>query len=184
MAPRFVPAPRSHGPGTPPRRPMGDFFALTERQRQARSEASAVFQQIRDVALRMTMARDTVVAAGGLTTARVILLERIALVEPRLCTVSEHARGLRLARQSVQRLVNVLARYDLIAFRRNPRHRRARLIALTDGGRRYLKLAAAFEADWLADVTGRCEKRAVEHACWILRALRERAGRPQPDYQG
>ena len=45
--------------------------------------------------------------------------------------VAEVARQLRLARQSVQRVADLLKQDGLVAYEANPRHRRAKLAALT-----------------------------------------------------
>ena len=135
------------GPGRRPR-----LLRLTHAEDTKRDEAAAVFDQIRDVALRMTVARDNVVAAAGLTVARVILLERIHRIEPQLWTIAEHARHLGRARQSVRRVALALERIGLIERRRNRGARTARLLALTDEGFDWLRNARFFEHEWIVDI--------------------------------
>lgn len=164
-------------PGARPR-----LLQLTDAQATQRDEAAAVFDQIRDVALRMTVARDNIVASAGLTVARVILLERIQRLEPQLWTVSEHARFLGRARQSVRRVALALENIGLIERRRKPHARSARLLAITELGFDWLRNARFFEHEWIAGVACHYAAREVQQACWMLRALRERTGTVKRDF--
>ena len=67
--------------------------------------------------------------------------------------VAEIARRLRLARQSVQRVADVLEREGLVAYEDNPRHRRAKLARLTPEGGRLLARIERAQHDW-ADRNG------------------------------
>ena len=67
--------------------------------------------------------------------------------------VAEIARRLRLTRQSVQRVADLLAREGLIAYEDNPRHRRAKLARLTPEGARILERITAAQRAW-ADRNG------------------------------
>ncbi len=165
------------GPGARPR-----LLQLTHAEGAKRDEAAAVFDHIRDVALRMTVARDNLVASAGLTVARVILLERIHRVEPDLWTIAEHARHLGRARQSVRRVALALERIGLIERRRKRGARTARLLALTDEGFDWLRNARFFEHAWIVGVACHYANRDVQQACWMLRALRERTGTLERDF--
>ena len=165
------------GPGARPR-----LLRLTDADDAKRDEAAAVFDHIRDVALRMNVARDNVVASAGLTVARVVLLERIHRVQPQLWTVSEHARHLGRARQSVRRVALALERMGLIERRRKRGARTARLLALTDEGFDWLRNARFFEHEWIVGIACHYAQRDVQQACWMLRALRERTGTVERDF--
>lgn len=67
--------------------------------------------------------------------------------------VAEIARRLRLTRQSVQRVADLLALEGLIAYEDNPRHRRAKLARLTPEGARVLERIGAAQRAW-ADRNG------------------------------
>jgi DNA-binding MarR family transcriptional regulator len=71
----------------------------------------------------------------GQTLARWLVLETL---EDGPKPVAEIARQLRLARQSVQRVADLLERDGLVAYEANPRHRRAKLARLTPEGRKVL----------------------------------------------
>jgi len=158
------------------------MLRLTRAEAARRDEAAAVFDLIRDTGLRMTVARDNVVAAAGLTVARVILLERIHCVLPQMWTIAEHARHLGRARQSVRRVALGLERFGLTERRRKHRARTARLLALTDEGFEWLCDAHFFEHEWIVGVVGHAAPRDVQQACWMLRALRERTGIVERDF--
>ncbi len=76
------------------------------------------------------------------------------MVEDDPHTVAETARTLGLARQSVQRVADVLQADGLVTFEDNPRHRRARLVTLTPSGRATLKAIQAVQRPW-ADALGK-----------------------------
>ena len=69
----------------------------------------------------------------------------LGVVEHGPATVAEVARVFGLARQSVQRTADALARDGLIAFEDNPRHQRAKLLRLTPAGSRALRKIQASE---------------------------------------
>ena len=93
-----------------------------------------------------TLARPT-----GQTTAR---WQVLAMVEDGPLTVAQIARTLGLARQSVQRVADALKEVGLVTYEDNPRHRRARLVTLTDEGRVTLRTIQAAQRPW-ADTLGR-----------------------------
>jgi len=70
--------------------------------------------------------------------------------------VSEIARrvGLGLARQSVQRVADVLVDRGWASYVDNPRHRRAKMLRPSDEGRRVVDVLAAHQHAW-ADAVGR-----------------------------
>jgi DNA-binding MarR family transcriptional regulator len=77
-------------------------------------------------------AAERIAAPAGLTAARWKVLGAV-LGEAR--TVAEIGRHMGLARQSVQRLADVLVHERLAAFHDNPAHRSAKLLAPTATGR-------------------------------------------------
>jgi len=114
---------------------------------------------------------DAVAATTGLSRARSACLQQIADVS---LTVADIATRLDLARQGVQRVADVLVGDGLAAYVENPRHRRAKLLTLTDAGRQALAAMDAAHHRWvshtapelaplrLSDLTDRL--RAVHHA--------------------
>ncbi len=80
---------------------------------------------------RFLDAADRLTEGSGLTAARWQVLGAV-LREP--LTVAAAARSMGLARQSVQRLADVLVEEGLCEFLPNPAHQRAKLLAPTDRG--------------------------------------------------
>ncbi len=76
----------------------------------------------------------------GVTSARWKILGAIFLAgEPQ--TVPQIARRMGLTRQAVQRLVDVMQKDGLLLFHKNPDHKRAKLIDISDLGKEiFLKL--------------------------------------------
>lgn len=81
----------------------------------------------------------------GQTLARWLVLETL---EDRPRPVAVVARRLRLARQSVQRVADVLEHDGFLAYEANPRHRRAKLARLTPSGRRVLGRIQREQREW------------------------------------
>jgi DNA-binding MarR family transcriptional regulator len=95
-------------------------------------------------------AAEAIAAPAGLTAARWKVLGAV-LDGPR--TVAEIGRHMGLARQSVQRLADVLVRERLASFRDNPAHRSAKLLAPTATGRAAITRLSARQARWANSVS-------------------------------
>src|SRR3954462_4674753 len=72
----------------------------------------------------------------------------LAAVENTPRTVSQIARSWSLARQSVQRVADLLERDGLVAYEDNPAHRRASLVRLTPEGRSALRRIQKAQRAW------------------------------------
>lgn len=81
----------------------------------------------------------------GQTLARWLVLETL---EDGPKPVAEIARRLRLTRQSVQRVADLLEGDGLTAYEANPRHRRAKLARLTPAGVRVLARIQRAQHEW------------------------------------
>ena len=93
---------------------------------------------------------DALAGPAGQTTARWRVL---AAVEDGPMTVAQIARAWSLARQSVQRVADVLERDGLVTYEENPAHRRAQLVRLTPRGRSALRRIRDAQREW-ADALG------------------------------
>lgn len=96
---------------------------------------------------RLLAAGDRLVAPIGLTSARWQVLGAIAMAG-RGAPVAHIARDMGLTRQSVQRVVDVLAAEGLVGFAANPYHRRAKLVVLTPSGRETYDAAILRHVGW------------------------------------
>jgi DNA-binding MarR family transcriptional regulator len=79
-----------------------------------------------------------------------------------------------LTRQGVQRIVNELAADGQVAFRRNPHHRRAKLVVLTDAGGRTYEAAMRLQGPWVEGLARGLGPRAIADATRTIEQLRLR----------
>src|SRR5215831_8532602 len=91
------------------RSPAGDAFSVL------------VIQVLR-LGGMLTAAGDDLAEPAGQTSAR---WQVLAAAENAPTTVAQIARALSLARQSVQRVADLLERDDLVVYQENPEHQRA-----------------------------------------------------------
>jgi len=75
--------------------------------------------------------------------------------------VSGIARDMGLARQSVQRIADLLVERGLASYRPNPAHRRAKLFEPTDKGRDAIAALAAAQHEWANAVAASVELDAL-----------------------
>jgi DNA-binding MarR family transcriptional regulator len=78
-----------------------------------------------------------------------------------------------LARQSVQRIADVLERDDLVLLENNPRHHRAKLLRLTPRGRAALKLVQDRQRPWANSLGARIGESSLQTAIELMRKVRE-----------
>ena len=90
-------------------------------------------------------------------------------------SVSQIARNMGLARQSVQRLVNELWADSFVVLADNPDHRRASLVSLTSMGRRVFRKIMERQVVWSEQILAAAElsERCIVEITSILRRLRE-----------
>jgi DNA-binding MarR family transcriptional regulator len=120
---------------------------------------------------RLLAAGDRLAAPTGLTSAR---WQVLGAVEAPPLTVAGIARAMGLARQSVQRIADLLAAEGIVAFRDNPAHRRARLVAPTRRGREMLDAVNRLQADWARHVSDGMTAGELDAAASVLRRIRAR----------
>lgn len=108
---------------------------------------------------------DSLAEPAGQTTARWRVLG--SLVNGPM-TVSQIAADWWLARQSVQRVADLLADDGLVAYEPNPGDRRAQLVRMTPKGRSALHRIRAAQRDWAIEVAGRIGKQDLRKANQIL----------------
>jgi DNA-binding MarR family transcriptional regulator len=165
---RTVPE-RQHAVKAPPppsRTPPGD--ALTN-----------LIAQVIQLMRLFTVAGEALARPAGQTLARWLVLESI---DPAPATVAQIARAMHLARQSVQRLADVLVRDGFAVYEDNPAHRRAKLLRPTPQGRSALRAVQAAQVAWsdrLGAELGMAELQQASAALErVLQALRDPALSP------
>lgn len=109
---------------------------------------SALFLDIFRANALLVASGDDLVAPLGLTSARWQVLGTVAMA-PTPQPVAHIARDMGLARQSVQRLVNELVDAGLVDLKDNPHHKRAKLICLSEAGRRSFDVIHKFQRPWV-----------------------------------
>jgi DNA-binding MarR family transcriptional regulator len=119
-------------PQPPSRTPAGDAF-------------TALISQVVQLIRLFSVAGEALAKPAGQTLARWLVLETI---DPAPATVAQIARTMHLARQSVQRLADVLVRDGFAVYEDNPAHRRAKLLRPTPDGRSALRTIQAAQAAW------------------------------------
>ncbi|HEY3953574.1 MAG TPA: MarR family winged helix-turn-helix transcriptional regulator [Streptosporangiaceae bacterium] len=114
-----------------------------------RSPAGEAFNDLLLLVLRLhgsfTAAGEALAKPAGQTLARWVILDQCRDTP---ATVSDIARRLRMARQSVQRIADLLVGDGLGAYQDNPHHQRAKLLELTAAGRSALYTIDAAQHTW------------------------------------
>jgi DNA-binding MarR family transcriptional regulator len=118
----------------------------------------------------LTAAGDALAKPAGQTSARWWVLGSLQAAP---ATVSQIARSLRLARQSVQRVADLLVREGLAGYEDNPRHRRAKLLALTELGRSRLQIIQANQRAWANTVGAELGDRKLSEVIEVLDRVAE-----------
>jgi DNA-binding MarR family transcriptional regulator len=121
-------------------------------------------------------AGDALAGPAGQTTARWRVLG--SLVNGPM-TVSQIAADWWLARQSVQRVADLLADEGLVAYVANPADRRAQLVRITPSGLSALQRIRAAQRDWAKTVAGRIGRQDLRRANQILSRVIEAVQGPE-----
>lgn len=114
---------------------------------------------------------DRLTADLGLTSAR---WQVIGAIAGDAIPVAQIAHKMGLKRQSVQRLVNVLAEEGIVEFRHNPHHQRAKLVQLTDVGHQKLEQISQIQNEWADSVADGLEIQQLNDAIHLLQQIRTR----------
>ena len=162
MAKRQHAVKRSREPHS--RTPAGDAFS------------SFVVRVLRLGAL-LGAAGDSIARPAGQTSAR---WQVLAAVERGPATVAQIARLLGLARQSVQRVADVLAEEGLATYDENPLDLRAELLCLTARGRAALTTIQAAQRVWADDLGARIGQKRLEEAVDVLDRVSAELGKSEP----
>jgi DNA-binding MarR family transcriptional regulator len=115
-------------------------------------------------------AGDRITAPARQTSAR---WQTMGCIDDKTLSVSDIARVMGLARQSVQRTADVLVRDGIAAYEENPDHKRAKLLRLTPKGQRALSVIEAAQLEWANRVGKRVGATDLKEAQAILERLLE-----------
>jgi len=118
-------------------------------------------------------AGDGLVADLNLSSARWQVLGAIGMSDgPQ--PVANLAREMGLTRQAVQRVADELESEGFVAYTKNPHHRRAKLVVLTEQGTRAIRAAAKRQSPWINELVAGLSIRDIRCALKVARALDER----------
>ena len=110
----------------------------------------------------------TLTAPLGQTQAR---WQVIGAVAEATCTVPQIARRMGMARQSVQRVADLLAAEGVLAFSPNPDHVRSPLVRLTPQGERLEKRLTDTGVRWSESIVRGMTARDLEKTVSIIREI-------------
>jgi len=142
-----------------------DPSAITSSRTDAGDAFSSLVVQIFRLNGMLLSAGDALAEPAGQTSARWRVL---AAVETRPMPVAQIARVWGLARQSVQRVADVLVREGLAVYAENPHHRRAQLLMLTPKGRSALGTIQSAQRDWANTLGAQIGEADLRQASAIL----------------
>jgi DNA-binding MarR family transcriptional regulator len=138
----------------------------------ARTPAGDAFSwlvfQILKLGGALSAAGDELARPAGQTSAR---WQVLAAVEDAPRPVAGIARALSLARQSVQRVADVLVDEGLGAYEDNPEHQRAKLLGLTPRGRAALATIQAQQRGWANRIGAELGEAELRRASALLERL-------------
>jgi len=89
-------------------------------------------------------------------------------------TVAATARRMGLARQSVQRVADLLADAGLICYLANPDDKRAKLVEVTTAGKQELAELKNRQHAWVDGVVGEYGEAEIRSALQVIKNIRER----------
>ena len=93
---------------------------------------------------------DRISAPVDLSSSRWKILGALERAETPL-TVSQIARNMGQSRQAVQNLVNIMVDSEVLEFRDNPNHKRAKLVVASTHGKAVYELMEAIQIPWAND---------------------------------
>lgn len=106
----------------------------------------------------------------GITSARWKILGALALAgEPQ--TVPQIARSMGLTRQAVQRLVDAMREDDLLFFKDNPGHKRAKLVSLSELGETVFMKLDEKQSGWAMECSEGITKTELEATLSVLKRI-------------
>jgi DNA-binding MarR family transcriptional regulator len=141
-------------------------------RKQSADQLTDLILEIFRVNGRLLEVGDDLVAPLGITSARWQVLGAIATSAAPL-SVAQVARNMGLARQSVQRLVNEMTGQGLVCLETNPHHQRAKLVTLTEAGRRVFEGAMRRQGRWASKLAQSLGAIDFESTVTVMRRLRD-----------
>ena len=124
---------------------------------------------------RLLAVGDQLVQDLGLSSARWQVMG--ALAAGRL-PAAQIARKMGLARQSVQRIVDILAEEQVVEFAENPYHQRAKLVGLTTQGNKLYHEVMQRQMQWANQLAQGLSAKELNAAVELMETVRQRLEKP------
>lgn len=117
---------------------------------------------------RLLAAGDRLAKPLALTSARWQVLGAIEQAR----SVAQIARRMVLARQNVQRLADALEKEGMVAYAPNPDHQRAKLVCLTERGKKALEQLGRRQEAWANQIASSIRQSELKVTLEVVRKLR------------
>lgn len=157
----------------------GRQHAVNSAKRTATGDTfSALVIQVFRLNGLLSAAGDRLAEPAGQSSAR---WQVLAAAEGGPVTVAQIARMLELARQSVQRVANVLVAEGFARFEPNPQDKRADLLVLTEAGQAALKQIQARQRIWANALGEEIGQADLEQARELLARISEKVAALSPE---
>jgi DNA-binding MarR family transcriptional regulator len=122
---------------------------------------------------RLQLTADRMARDVGLSAARWQMLSVVGQATKPL-TISDIARSMGLARQSVQRVADALSEEGLISYQPNPKHQRASLVTMTKQAATLLEQLDNRRIAWAREVADTLQVADIKAANAVLQAISEK----------
>jgi DNA-binding MarR family transcriptional regulator len=122
---------------------------------------------------RLQITADRMAREVGLSAARWQVLSTVTQATHPL-TISDIARWMGLARQSVQQVADALAKDGLISYEPNPKHQRASLVVVTKKAAKLLEQLDKQRYAWAREVATTLPVADIKVASEVLDVVREK----------
>ncbi len=136
------------------------------------AELHTLFKEIIHMEAILSEIIDEVHEKAGMRTSQIRLAN--TLLELGQTTVPDIAYTMKTSRQFVQTVVNELEKLNIIKFIENPRHKRSKLIKLTDNGQNILRQVRKNEEEIILRLLPDIDTTGVKAAYELLAIIREK----------
>jgi DNA-binding MarR family transcriptional regulator len=161
---------------------MGDAGAQKRRKPKARTQAGEAFTRLIIEVFRLNgcllAVGDHLTKDLGLTSAR---WQVLGAIDDGPLPVAQIARNMGLTRQAVQRVADDLAAQGFVTFGHNPNHQRAKLVGLSDKGRKALNEVNRQQVAWANRTAAKVNSSTLDKTTMVLGALRTELEGRDPD---
>jgi DNA-binding MarR family transcriptional regulator len=130
-----------------------------------------LFREVFELQASLSAIMDKVHERAGLSTSQHKIIRALSNLGP--ATVPDLAAALGVTRQFVQTVCNNLKASGFLEFKENPRHKRSRLLALTDAGRIAFQQARQKENEIIEKALPAIQPGKAEDAGRLLKSIRK-----------